>query len=68
MTALIVASTIFPACMLTLILMLGHLQPAIPRQRASQGSGEFDYMLTQCGNGFVGLFHGNGRAVPLEIS
>ena len=27
-------------------LVLGHLQPAVPRQRASQGSGEFANMLS----------------------
>jgi hypothetical protein len=31
-------------------LVLGHLQPAISRQRASQGSGEFANLLTPGGN------------------
>ena len=30
------------------VLVFGHFQSAVPRQRASQGSGEFTNMFTQC--------------------
>jgi len=41
------------------VLVSGHLQSAIPRQRAPQGSGEFTNMLTPCRHHHGGVFAGH---------